>query len=95
MSAPSLAPTALCHKATRPARRRQCNGAGCWAAARCLLGGCGLGGDSDHDGPDAPVGRAAGHQSRSVAWVFGSGGPRGFVHVGVIKALQELGCNPI
>jgi NTE family protein len=26
-----------------------------------------------------------------VAWVFSSGGPRGFVHVGVVKALQALG----
>ena len=29
-----------------------------------------------------------------VAWVFSSGGPRGFVHVGVLKALDELGLRP-
>jgi NTE family protein len=29
-----------------------------------------------------------------VAWVFGSGGPRGFVHVGVLRALAELGLRP-
>ena len=29
-----------------------------------------------------------------VAWVLSSGGPRGFVHVGVIKALDELGVVP-
>lgn len=29
-----------------------------------------------------------------TAWVFSSGGPRGFVHVGVIKALAELGHTP-
>ena len=29
-----------------------------------------------------------------VAWVFSSGGPRGFVHVGVLKALDELRLKP-
>ena len=29
-----------------------------------------------------------------MAWVFSSGGPRGFVHIGVIKALEELGLKP-
>jgi NTE family protein len=29
-----------------------------------------------------------------TAWVFSSGGPRGFVHVGVLKALDELGLAP-
>ena len=29
-----------------------------------------------------------------TAWVFSSGGPRGFVHVGVIKALSEMGLRP-
>lgn len=29
-----------------------------------------------------------------VAWVFSSGGPRGFVHVGVLKALESLGLRP-
>lgn len=29
-----------------------------------------------------------------VAWVLSSGGPRGFVHVGVLKALFELGLRP-
>lgn len=29
-----------------------------------------------------------------VAWVFSSGGPRGYVHVGVLKALDELGLRP-
>jgi NTE family protein len=29
-----------------------------------------------------------------VAWVFSSGGPRGFVHIGVLKALEELGLKP-
>ena len=58
-----------------------------------LLGGCGLGGESDHQGPEAPS-AAPLAASPQVAWVFGSGGPRGFVHVGVIQALQELGLQP-
>jgi len=29
-----------------------------------------------------------------VAWVFSSGGPRGFVHVGVLKGLVALGLRP-
>jgi NTE family protein len=58
-----------------------------------LLGGCGLGSDGDHDGPDAPAAAPLGFRPQ-VAWVFGSGGPRGFVHVGVIQALQELGLQP-
>jgi NTE family protein len=29
-----------------------------------------------------------------VAWVFSSGGPRAFVHVGVLKALERLGLAP-
>lgn len=49
----------------------------------------------DHDNDDAPT--AAPLPSlppRRLAWVFGSGGPRGFVHVGVVKALHELGLRP-
>lgn len=34
--------------------------------------------------PDAP----------RVAWVFSSGGPRGFVHIGVLKGLARLGLTP-
>jgi len=29
-----------------------------------------------------------------VAWVFSSGGPRGFVHIGVLKGLARLGLAP-
>ena len=29
-----------------------------------------------------------------TAWVFGTGGPRGFVHVGVLKGLASLGLAP-
>jgi NTE family protein len=57
------------------------------------LGGCSLAPDRDNDGTDAP---RAGPLRRPLrtAWVFSSGGPRGFVHVGVLKALEELGLVP-
>ena len=29
-----------------------------------------------------------------TAWVFSSGGPRGFTHVGVLKALEQMGLQP-
>jgi NTE family protein len=57
------------------------------------LGGCTLAPDEDHRGPDAPAAAALAGSPR-VAWVFSSGGPRGFVHVGVIKGLAELGLKP-
>lgn len=49
--------------------------------------------DEDHAGPGAPKALPLGKPVRT-AWVFSSGGPRGFVHVGVIKALAELGLAP-
>ena len=49
--------------------------------------------DRDHRGDDAPSSAALPRQPRT-AWVFSSGGPRGFVHVGVLKALHELGVAP-
>lgn len=64
------------------------------AAATAIAGaGCALDPDEDHRGADAP---GVGPLQRPVrtAWVFGSGGPRGFVHVGVLKGLAELGLTP-
>jgi len=59
------------------------------------LAGCSLDPLEDHDGADAPrEGLAAPIAPRGVAWVFSSGGPRGFVHVGVLKALEELRLTP-
>ncbi len=58
-----------------------------WAA------GCTLAPDVDHDAADAPRVVALPTRPR-VAWVFSSGGPRGFVHVGVLKALDELHLKP-
>ncbi len=57
------------------------------------LGGCSLAPDRDHDGPDAPRAEPLSRPVR-VAWVLSSGGPRGFVHVGVLKALEELKLKP-
>lgn len=73
--------------------RRSCLHAAGAALASHALSGCTLNPDKDHNGPNAP--RAQPLNSRAqVAWVFSSGGPRGFVHVGVIKALAELGLKP-
>ena len=58
-----------------------------------LLGGCTLSTDEDHAGADAPHAMPLARPV-STAWVFSSGGPRGFVHVGVIKALSEMGLVP-
>ena len=57
------------------------------------LAGCTLNPDRDHTGPDAPQALPLPRAART-AWVFSSGGPRGFVHVGVLKALDELGLVP-
>lgn len=57
------------------------------------LGGCTLTPDADHAGEDAPRAEPLRRPVR-VAWVLGSGGPRGFTHVGVLRALHELGLVP-
>ncbi len=61
--------------------------------AALLLGGCTVNPDADHAGPNAPSSGPLPRQPRT-AWVFSSGGPRGFVHVGVLKAAAELGLRP-
>lgn len=58
-----------------------------------LLTGCALDPDADHTSADVPTAAPLPRTAR-VAWVFSSGGPRGFVHVGVVKALDELGLQP-
>ena len=75
-----------------PNRRRWLCGAGSLGAAG-LLAGCALQAERDHTGPDAPSVVPLAKLPR-VAWVFSSGGPRGFVHVGVLQALDELGLRP-
>lgn len=58
------------------------------------LGACTIASDYDHASDDAPSFDLARVQSARMAWVLSSGGPRGFVHVGVLRALDELGCKP-
>lgn len=57
------------------------------------LTGCTFNPDRDHTGADAPRAELLGRAVRT-AWVLSSGGPRGFVHVGVLKALEQLGLVP-
>jgi NTE family protein len=64
-----------------------------WCLTAALLAGCTLDPDQDHSGADAPSAAPLPRQPR-VAWVLSSGGPRGFVHVGVVKALDEMGLLP-
>ncbi len=63
------------------------------AGLGATLPGCTLSPDQDHNGNDAPQSKPFTRPFRT-AWVFSSGGPRGFVHVGVIKALEQLGHKP-
>ena len=57
------------------------------------LAACTFSADADHRGADAPRAAPLARPVRT-AWVFSSGGPRGFVHVGVVQALDELGLAP-
>ena len=87
----------VCKKALAAAqgggRRRYLALAAAPALLPLLSAGCAINTDRDHSGPDAP-GNATLPRTPRVAWVFSSGGPRGFVHVGVLKALDELGLVP-
>lgn len=62
--------------------------------------GCSLSGNTSFDGPSAPrfspwAPQSDGQNRRfRLALVLSSGGPRGFVHVGVLKALDELRIQP-
>ncbi len=63
------------------------------AAPLAGLAGCAWVQDPDYDAADAPLPGAIDRPLRT-AWVLSSGGPRGFAHVGVLKALDELGLRP-
>lgn len=58
-----------------------------------LVAGCTLAPDADHNDAEAPAVVPLQRPVRT-AWVLGSGGPRGFVHVGVLKAFDELALQP-
>jgi NTE family protein len=64
------------------------------SGASALTAGCTISADFDHTDSQAPRYDATLNRPARVAWVFSSGGPRGFVHIGVIKALEELGLKP-
>lgn len=78
---------------TSLARRRWL---GIGAAASLTIAGCTVAVDEDYVASDAPGVRDEGaNPGRSrIALVLGSGGPRGFVHAGVLAALDELGVKP-
>jgi NTE family protein len=63
------------------------------AAGSAALGACTFGADADHNGDDAPRVQLLARAPRT-AWVLSSGGPRGFTHVGVLRALHEMGFAP-
>lgn len=77
-------------KTVSPLRRHLCLG----ITSAAGLAGCGPMFQFNHDGPDQPRFVANGRGAGGVAWVFSSGGPRGFVHIGVIKALEKIGVKP-
>ena len=48
----------------------------------------------NYTGPDSPVAQATASSAEPkprVALVLGSGGPRGYAHIGVLKVLEEAG----
>src|SRR5947199_31694 len=63
-----------------------------FGGAALALAGCGVG-VTVADGPDAPSFEPPAGPSR-LALVLAAGGPRGFAHVGVVRALDELGVRP-
>jgi NTE family protein len=78
--------------------RRQAllNGLKCVAGPGLIasLGACAINPDYDHDGASAPQLDDLAHgimPNAPWALVLGSGGPRGFVHIGVLRALDEIG----
>lgn len=76
--------------------RRRWLAASVWCglgAAATLLPGCTQVSGLDYNGPDAPRALPLTRPVRT-AWVFSAGGPRGFVHVGVLRALAQIGVAP-
>jgi NTE family protein len=63
----------------------------------CGLTGCVRNGDIDYNAPDLPrfdPSITKRIKANGLALVLSTGGPRGFVHIGVLKALDELGVKP-
>ena len=79
--------------------RRRLFVSGAAAASLLCLGSCQArppGSASEPGPPEAvPLGTLQAHPGAPrTAWVFSSGGPRGFVHIGVLKGLAALGLRP-
>lgn len=82
-----------------PSNRRRL---GLFVTAMAALGalpGCAMHNDEDHTSEDAP--KARDPERSAPVWpqrirtlVLSSGGPRGYVHIGVLKALDELKLRP-
>ncbi len=62
------------------------------AGGACFVG-CAVTSHVDHDGPNAPHFEPFAKRFK-LALVLSSGGPRGFVHIGVLKGLAQLGIQP-
>jgi NTE family protein len=63
----------------------------------CGLTGCVRGSSVDYNAPDMPrfdPDLTKRVKPEGLALVLSTGGPRGFVHIGVLKALDELGVKP-
>jgi NTE family protein len=60
------------------------------ATALLLLAAC----QSENVAPDRIPRYVAPAKAPNVVLVLGSGGPRGFAHIGVIKVLEEMGVKP-
>jgi NTE family protein len=68
------------------------------AGVTCLTS-CALTPNKNYDTPDAPqallpINALKGLAANAKALVLSSGGPRGFVHAGVLKAFDEIGVRP-
>ena len=67
---------------------------GALALGHCIAGREGAATDACAHQASLPEPPVEGADAVRTAWVFSSGGPRGFVHVGVIKGLAALGLRP-
>jgi NTE family protein len=59
-----------------------------------VLGGCSAFNYSAEDAPQPLAKPAALNSNPRIAIVLGSGGPRGYAHVGAIKILEAAGIEP-
>ncbi len=79
---------------TAPARRRWLRAAITAPLAGLGLGGCAAFDYSAADAPEALETPPRLEPPPRIALVLGSGGPRGYAHIGVLQVLQEAGIQP-